>query len=286
MAYNQQHSYLVRLGASNWNNWRTNNPNEIPILEEANLNLLDLSGLNLRGANLKGANLFGTDFIEADLSGADLREADLTAADLSRANLSGVDLREARLIRTQALATNFEQVRFTGVCLEDWNIDPVTNLDGVICDYIYLKSKYIPEQKLYLLQERRPYSGNFEPGEFTKLFQKVLEPLDLVFRNGIDWQAFLICFQELQVESSDHELSIQALENKSSGVFVIKLNVPNHANKAEIEQSFKHKYQLAIQGKEEKLKDKTEQLALYRQQSADITEIVKVMASRSLQLTS
>ena len=282
MVYNQQHSYLVRLGASNWNNWRRNNPNEIPILEEANLNLLDLSGLNLRGANLRGANLFGTDFIEADLSGADLRQADLTAADLSRSNLTGVDLREARLIRTQALATNFTQVRFTGVCLEDWNIDPATNLEGAICDYVYLKSKYIPEQKLYSLQERRPYSGNFEPGEFTKLFQKVLEPLDLVFRNGIDWQAFLVSFQELQSESSKHELSIQAIENKNSGVLVIKLNVPNDTNKAEIEQSFKHKYRLAIQGIDEQLKNHNELLAAHRQQSADITEIVKVMASRSI----
>ncbi|NEQ65839.1 MAG: pentapeptide repeat-containing protein [Symploca sp. SIO2D2] len=282
MVYNRQHSYLVRLGASNWNNWRNNNPNEIPILEEANLNLLDLSGLNLRGANLRGANLFGTDFIEADLTGADLREADLTAADLSQANFTGVDLREARLIRTQALATNFNQVRFTGACLEDWNIDPSTNLDGVICDYIYLKSKYVPEQKLYLLKERRPYNGNFEAGEFTKLFQKVLEPLSLVFRNGIDWQAFLTSFQELQIECSNHELSIQALENKNSGVLVIKLNVPNDANKAQIEQSFKHKYRIAIQSKEENLTDSAEQLALYRQQSADITEIVKVMASRSI----
>ncbi|NER98767.1 MAG: pentapeptide repeat-containing protein [Symploca sp. SIO1B1] len=282
MVYNRQHSYLVRLGASNWNNWRNNNPNEIPILEEANLNLLDLSGLNLRGANLRGANLFGTDFIEADLTGADLREADLTAADLSQANFTGVDLREARLIRTQALATNFNQVRFTGACLEDWNIDPSTNLDGVICDYIYLKSKYVPEQKLYLLKERRPYNGNFEAGEFTKLFQKVLEPLSLVFRNGIDWQAFLTSFQELQLECSNHELSIQALENKNSGVLVIKLNVPNDANKAQIEQSFKHKYRIAIQSKEENLTDNAEQLALYRQQSADITEIVKVMASRSI----
>ncbi|NEP13190.1 MAG: pentapeptide repeat-containing protein [Symploca sp. SIO2C1] len=282
MVYNQQHSYLVRLGASNWNNWRINNPNVIPILEEANLNLLDLSGLNLRGANLRGANLFGTDFIEADLTGADLRRADLTAADLTQANLTAVDLREARLIRTQALATNFKQVRFTGVCLEDWNIDSATNLDGVICDYVYLKSKYIPEEKLYLLKERRPYSGNFEPGEFTKLFQKVLEPLDLVFRNGIDWQSFLVSFQELQVEFSDHELSIQALESKNSTVLVIKINVPNDANKAEIEQSFKHKYRLAIQGKEAKLKDNAEQISLYRQQSADITEIVKVMANRSM----
>ncbi|NES17528.1 MAG: pentapeptide repeat-containing protein [Symploca sp. SIO3E6] len=282
MVYNRKHSYLVRLGASNWNNWRNNNPNETPVLEEANLNLLDLSGLNLKGANLRGANLFGTDFLEADLTGADLRNADLTAADLSQADFTGVDLREARLIRTQALATNFKQVRFTGACLEDWNIDPTTNLDDVICDYIYLKSKYIPEQKLYILKERRPYNGNFEPGEFTKLFQRVLEPLSLVFRNGIDWQAFLTSFQELQVECSDHKLSLQAIENKNSGVLVIKLNVPNDANKAEIEQSFKHKYRIAIQSKEEHFQDNPEQLALYRQQSADITEIVRVMAHRSI----
>ncbi len=282
MVYNEPHSYLIKLGLSHWNNWRANNPNVIPLLEGANLNLLDLSGFNLRGANIRGANLFGTDLVKADLAGADLEKADLTAADLNNTNLKGANLSEARLIRTQALGTNFERAVLTGACIEDWNIDSTTNLNGAICDYIYLKSKYCPDMKGYVLQERRPYNGNFEPGEFTKLFQKTLETVDLIFPNGIDWQAFLVAFQQLE-ERRGSELSIQGIENKQKGTFVVRVNVEPKDNKAELEQYFKHQYQLAIQETEKKyreqLKDCTnapdEPISSYRHQSADLKQMIQ-----------
>ncbi|HBW92504.1 MAG TPA: pentapeptide repeat-containing protein, partial [Cyanobacteria bacterium UBA11149] len=245
--YNEPHSYLVKLGVSYWNDWRERNPEVTPFLAGVNLNLLDLSGFNLRGANLKGSNLFGTDLIEADLTGANLSKADLTAADLGHANFRGATITDVRLIRSQALGTNFEQAILTGSCIEDWNIDSATNLNDVICDYIYLKSKYCPETRGYLLQERRPYNGIFEPGEFTKLFQKTLETLDLVFRHGIDWQAFIMAFKELNRQRVDAELSVQGVENKESRTLVVRLNVKEDDNKAEIEQSFKRLYQVALE---------------------------------------
>ncbi|PHM05674.1 hypothetical protein [Nostoc sp. 'Peltigera malacea cyanobiont' DB3992] len=66
-----------------------------------------------------------------------------------------------------------------------------TNFTDVICDYIYLRQEQ---------QERRPSSGNFSYGEFAQLFQKSLETLDLIFRNGIDWDAFAYSFKKLEVE--------------------------------------------------------------------------------------
>lgn len=286
MVYSEPHSYLVKLGLFHWNSWRAKNPNVTPMLEGANLNLLDLSGFNLRGANIGGANLFGTDLIEADLTGADLSKADFTGADLKQANFTGADLSQARLIRTQAVGSNFEKAIFTGACVEDWTIDSATNLDGVICDYIYLKSRYCPDQKRYLLEERRPYSGNFEAGEFTRLFQKTLATVDLIFRNGIDWQAFLVAFQYLEAEHGSRDLSIQGIENKNQGTFLIRLNVALEDDKAEIEKFFKHQYKLALEAREdnyrEQLKgcvdDPDQVIANYRQQSADLKEMIKVMA--------
>jgi uncharacterized protein YjbI with pentapeptide repeats len=78
------------------------------------------------------------------------------------ANLQGAWLERANLTKTQALNTNFHEAHLTGACLEAWNINSTTQLNGAICDYVYLLNNH---------QERRPNSGEFAPGEFTKLFQ-------------------------------------------------------------------------------------------------------------------
>ncbi|MEQ8753445.1 MAG: pentapeptide repeat-containing protein [Coleofasciculus sp. G1-WW12-02] len=285
MVYSEPHSYLVKLGLFHWNSWRQKHPDVTPMLEGANLNLLDLSGFNLRGANIQGANLFGTDLLDADLTDANLTKADFTGADLRNAFLCGADLSEARLIRTQALGTNFERAIFTGVCLEDWNIDSKTNLIGVICDYVYLKSRYSPKNKRYVLQERRPHSGRFEPGEFAKLFQTTLETVELIFRNGIDWQAFLVAFQKLEKEQGDFPVSIQSIETKHRGTVVIHLNVLPEQDKAKIEQSFKQCYKQELQCIEADYQEKfgtrvqsEELITKYRQRNSDFKAMIQVMA--------
>ncbi|MBC1225350.1 pentapeptide repeat-containing protein [Nostoc sp. UCD121] len=188
---------------------------------------------HLSKANLSEADLTGYDLSEANLLAVNLKGANLIDANLTHANLTKADLNEANLTRVQALSTDFTSASFTGSCLEDWNINSSTKLDDVICDYIYLRQEQ---------QERRPSSGNFTLGDFTKLVQKAQETVDLIFSNGIDWQAFLISLQKLQVECSDEELTIQAIENKNDGVFVIRVNVPADANKAEVEKYLKREY--------------------------------------------
>lgn len=161
-------------------------------LSEANLENVDLSGSDLRMANLRMANLSGAILTEADITGAylsfaNLRMAGMSGANLSEANLKmtylgGVNLTQANLRmanlsganleQAQAINTNFRQAIFTGSCLENWQINRATNLDGVICDYVYLRH---PQK------ERLPSSGNFASGEFTKLFQNVLDAADSKF---------------------------------------------------------------------------------------------------------
>lgn len=91
--------------------------------------------------------------------------------------------------------------------------------------------------------------------------------------------------QRLQVECSGKELTIQAIENKNDGAFVIRVNVPADANKAEIEKYLKREYELALVALEEKyqlqLQGKDEQIEIYRKQSTDLTEIVKLLAGRA-----
>ncbi len=204
------------------------------------------SGKIVRGINLQGLNLANTSFIGADLSESNLQNANLSRAKLMEAQLDGTDL--------------------TGACIEGWNINSETNLENVICDYIYLKEGQ---------QERRPASGNFEPGEFAKLVETSIETVDLIFREGIDWKAFLPSFQDLRVEYGEQNVSIQAIEKKSDGAFVIRLNVPSDVDKAEIESKVKQSYETELKVLE------TEKRSLLRE-NANLNNIVYTLANRPI----
>jgi uncharacterized protein YjbI with pentapeptide repeats len=250
-------------------------------LTKANLSGTDLIGAKLIGAKLSGANLSGANLSGANLTGAYLRGANLRGANLKGVNLSMANLSGVNLHRAKALATNFNKAILTGSCLEDWHTNSATNFEDVICDYVYLQVER---------EERYPSQGNFAPGEFNKLFQKPLETVDLIFRNGIEWEAFLTSFQKLQVERGGNELCIQAIENKKNGAFIIRLTIPPDAKKAEVENYLTQEYESELQAIDQKyryqLQVNYDQIANYRQQSADLTEIIKVMAGRTANLES
>ena len=230
-------------------------------------------GKSYAGANLKGANLIG----------ADLKEANLKDANISQATFQGANLEWANLTLTQAVGTNFTSAHMTGACVEAWNIESTTKLDNVDCRFVYLLENPKPGTDD---RERRPSSGEFQPEEFTKLFEEVLNTVDLIFRNGIDWKAFLNAFQQVQAENEDTELAIQSIENKGDGVVVVKLDVPLDADKEKIHSDFTQNYQLALQAVEEKykaqLQAKDEQIVIYRQQSGEMKEIISLLASKPI----
>ena len=238
-------------------------------LGEANLSGAILSGANLsfakfEGAKFRGAKLSETDLSKADLSGASLIKTDLSKANLSRANLcyanlsganlsganlsgailcyailSGANLSGAFLVGTQALDTNFTGAILTGSCIEDWHINFKTKLDGVMCFYIYLK-----ENK----QERRPYynSRTFAPGDFAKLVQSSLETIDLIFQEGLDWEAFAYAFRRTEMYYSKFvQLAVQCIENKINGVVIVKIATSSNTLKEEIYSFFMNGYEFA-----------------------------------------
>ncbi|WP_414583723.1 hypothetical protein [Scytonema sp. PCC 10023] len=155
--------------------------------------------------------------------------------------------------------------------------------NSVICDYIYLKSD---------LEERRPSDPDrtFAVGDFTTLFQKAITTVDLIFRNGVNWEAFAYSFRQLQVKADTTDLIIQSIENKGDGNFVIRVSVPPNADKVEVEQYFKREYQTALKAMEEKyryqLQAKDREIELYRQQNESLWEMAKLMASRTVDVKS
>ncbi len=248
-------------------------------LSKANLRGTDLSGAKLIGAKLSGANLSGAKLIGANLSGAHLSGANFKGANLSMANLSMANLTGALLQKAKALNTNFNKAILTGVCLEEWQINSGTNLSEVTCKYLYLTSDK---------KERHPPQNNFATGDFTQLYQKHLETIDLIFYYGIDWQAFLVAFKTLQLKNDYSDLSIQAIENKNQTVLIIKINVPLESQKLKIENELLQEYQAQLKIIDNQyryqLQANYEQIATARQQSAEISEIIQVMASRTINL--
>ncbi|NEP01915.1 MAG: pentapeptide repeat-containing protein [Symploca sp. SIO2E9] len=197
-------------------------------LSQAQINEVNLSGANLSGANLSGANLSG-----ANLSGANLSDANLGSANLSGANLTETNLTEAYLGKTQAENTNFSKAILTGACLVKWQINHQTNLNGVICDYVYLQDSQ---------QERRPSSGFFASGEFAMQFQQILSSVNLVFPDGVNWIAFA-CSLQIATENERLALKIQTLDEIEPNVILVKLKVAAEVDTVKIESVLKQRYQ-------------------------------------------
>ncbi|MEM1392184.1 MAG: pentapeptide repeat-containing protein [Cyanobacteria bacterium P01_H01_bin.150] len=220
---------------------------------------------SFRGCNLKGAFLEDADLNDIDLTGALVSEATFAYAELERANLTNV----------QALNTNFQQTRLTAACIENWNIDENTQLDGVNCDYIYLLNNQ---------RERRPSSGEFAPDEFTKLFQVALNTVDLIFRNGLDLGALSTALNNLKIENPGTNIQIKGIENIGDGVVVVKVEVPSDIDKAKIHSEFNQGYQLALEAIEARyqaeLQSKEEQITLYRQHQADLKALMQMLTPK------
>ncbi|MGK7921165.1 MAG: pentapeptide repeat-containing protein, partial [Trichodesmium sp.] len=219
---------------------------------------LDLRGINLKAANLQDASFIGTD--------------------LNRANLQNANLSRARLVQTLLEGADLTRATLTGACVEDWGISNTTKLIEIDCDYIFLK---------YPERERRPADSekNFEPGEFAKLAQKIPNTVDLIFKDGIDWQTFLKTFQELRVESDTGELPVlQTIENKGDGAFVIRIKVPDQIDEVEYERKFSQKYKLKLKAKNKELKGKNKEIKVLnlklKHKENIIEEIAKTMAEK------
>jgi uncharacterized protein YjbI with pentapeptide repeats len=149
---------LLREGATAWNEWRKQHPDDKPrkmVLARAPVSLsgfdltrVDLSGTALRGsfagADLRQARMGNSDYRGTDLSGADLRKADLSASLVSSTKFRGADLRDtsfmqcivqdcdfsgADLCGANLSATVFVRCDFTGAQLDDARVYGVSAWD-------------------------------------------------------------------------------------------------------------------------------------------------------------
>ena len=220
------------------------------------------------GANLQGANLTGVNLSEANLKQANLSEATLHQANLELANLT----------ETQALATDFTAASFTGACLEAWNIDATTKLDRVDCRFVYLLEYPQPGTGD---RDRRPHhiSKCFEPGDFEKLYKKIMETVQILLKNGINPEAFVAAFQKLMREFPEITPdSIQAFDKKGDDI-LLTFNVPEGTDKGKFEQTWDEGYQAGLQAQSqaEQLKSKAREIEIHDQNRLDMKEMLLLM---------
>jgi uncharacterized protein YjbI with pentapeptide repeats len=292
----EQYLAKLREGVEKWNAWR----------HEGLRTLRGMRNFYLRNNKLRNVNKFlgidqlfivqrydnGINLVGANLCNADLNGADLRDTNLNGANLSGANLSHTILSKTSLLGSNLTGSILTGACIQDWNINSETQLNEVVCDYVYLKEELVKEQNFFenykfVPSDRRPSDPNaiFAPGEFQAFVQKALETVDLIFADGIDWKAFFQSFQELRSQYDDDNLSIQAIEKKSGGAFVIRLEVPPEADKAAIEsrakEFYSEKLRLLESNYQVQLQIQGENLEHERKRNSQLMRVVEVMAENT-----
>ncbi|MGK7920995.1 MAG: pentapeptide repeat-containing protein [Trichodesmium sp.] len=249
-------------------------------LQGANLNGAYLQGANLNGGYLRGANLNEADLSGVDLSETDLSKANLTQANLTKANLTRANLTKANLTVIRALETDFEEAILTGACIQNWNISSNTNLTNVKCDYIFLELGYSEETGQIIYTERYPQqeNTNLEPRDFAKLVKKIKETVNLIFCNGINWQAFLTVYEQLKVELGADLWLIKAIENQEDGTLIVRIKAPSELDKKKIEQSFAEKYQTELDAINLELEEETKIGQDLQYDKTNLCEIIKLLA--------
>lgn len=163
------------------------------LLTEGRLDSRDFSNLNVRGLSFKGLGLSGCNFYHTDLSEADFSDCDLTGADLSEAMVRG---------------TRFSNATMTGAIIDNWSMDKHTQFDGVICDFVFTRRNK---------EERNPLQGDFKPGAFSMLYQKI-STVDFIAQTPDELTALLRAI--ISIKQQGRDLDIQSLERKNESVVV------------------------------------------------------------------
>ena len=172
----------------------------------------DFNRLNLQGINLQGANLIGTSFIEGNLNEANLRDANLTDTKLVHAQLDRADLTGATL---------------TGAYLEEWNITSETKLNGIRCDYVFMRlppdkrpafMALPPEESCNPNPRRKPddWDKNFEQGEFAEFIEPMRLTLDLYHNQVVDPRLVALAFGQLKDNNPEAEIEAVSIEKKGT----------------------------------------------------------------------
>ncbi|MEO0646139.1 MAG: pentapeptide repeat-containing protein [Cyanobacteria bacterium J06650_10] len=220
---------------------------QLLIHRDANGQVFD--GLNLQGLNLQSAHLQNASFIGTNLSGTNLESADLTGA---------------KLAKTQLYQANLKGAILTGAYIQDWGISPMTYLDQVICDYIYMQLPTPVDPDPCRKPDNK--KENFKPGDFSAFISPIIKTLDLYQQQnfdprriatayktidlfhyeGIDPSAVAIALKQLAEKFPEAGLEVISLEGRGEEQIRLQAKVTGQADRSRISSEYFEKYREAI----------------------------------------
>lgn len=163
-----------------------------------------LSNLDLQGIYLKGADLSGAFFVQTKLADADLSESDLT-----------------------------------GACIDNWDIQRTTKLEGIACKYVFMR--YQDGDK----RNRIPLGNEeFNDNGFENFVRSLLDTLDLYHKQDFDPVASLLALKELRKKHKEL-LTIVVLENRDNG-FLIKIQTSGRNENITLERDYFDRYKIHL----------------------------------------
>ena len=184
--------------------------------QDKNFDRTDLRGINFQGANLHDASFVG--------------------ADLSYANLQDADLSRAKLVQTQLDKTDLTGATLTGAYIEDWGITGETKLDGVRCEYVFMRLPTQDDPDPCRKPDNKKEA--FEDGDFADFIKPIIRTLDLYHNQGVDPRAIAISFKELAENHPEAELRIVGMEVRGEEKFLLRAETTVSANKSELNQEY------------------------------------------------
>ncbi|MCP4711449.1 MAG: hypothetical protein GY869_22745, partial [Planctomycetes bacterium] len=160
-------------------------------------------------------------------------------------------------------------------CIEGWNIYQA-QFKEIICSHVFMDYDFKKQE----FTDRRPQSGDFKPGEFEILLKETTDTVDLIFQAGLDWKALLLTIRQVRDENTDSEIKIHGIEHKGDGAFVVKVEVPQSADKEKLHQELTTTYENRLALMEAEATFTRQQLEDSRQKYADMKEITNILAQK------
>ncbi|NEQ64474.1 MAG: pentapeptide repeat-containing protein [Symploca sp. SIO2D2] len=204
---------------------------------------LNLRGINLRGANLVGADFTGSVLKKGTLEEANLTDAILTVANLNKANLRDTNLSRAKLKQAQLDGADLTGATLTGATIEDWGITITTKLNGVRCDYVFMR---VPTNK-DPNPRRKPDdpNKNFAEGEFVDFIAPMVGTLDLYHNKTIDPRLIAIAWQKLVEENPGAGLEMVSMEKRGKNFdkLLIRAKTNPNADHAQLNAKYFQTYE-------------------------------------------
>lgn len=207
--------------------------------------LQNLRGINLQGVSLVGADFTGATLNEATLQGAKLADATFIVANLNGVNLQDADLSRAKLVQTQLDQADLTGATLTGACIEDWGISTRTRLEGIRCDYVFMRLPPAGHPDPNPRRKPDDWSKTFAEGEFSDFIAPMVETLDLYHNQAVDPRAVAIAFHELREHNPAAELELVSMEKrgKRRDKFLLRAEASSQADLSQLHGQYFERYE-------------------------------------------